>query len=91
MINESHFQIPFNSILFPISTYLVPALRKIRLDVSEVGSWWWGLEMRQLRLRPDTKVVYMFDMETEEHMVLYRRGKVNIKDQYTFNTVISNR
>ena len=47
--------------------------------------------MRQLRLRPNTKAVYMFDMETEEHMVLYRRGKVNMGDQYTFNTVISNR
>ena len=47
--------------------------------------------MRQLRLRPDTKAVYMFDMQTKEHMVLYRRGKVAMSDQYTFNTVISNR
>jgi len=59
--------------------------------MSDVGAWWWGLEMRQLRLRPRVKALYMFDIETEEHMLLYRRGEVNIRDEYTLNTVISDR
>lgn len=84
-------QVPLNSILFPISTYLLASLRRVRLDMSEVGAWWWGLEMRQLRLRPRVKALYMFDTETEEHMLLYRRGEVNIGDEYTLNTVISDR
>ena len=82
-------QVPLNSILFPLSTYLLASLRRVRLDMSE--AWCWGLDMRQLRLRPRVKALYMFDTETEEHMLLYRRGEVSIGDEYTLNSVISDR
>ena len=59
--------------------------------MSEVGSWWFSLEMKQLRLRSNIKAMYLYDLETEEHMVLYRRGMVNICDEYTLNTTISDR
>ena len=50
------FQVPLDSILFPISTYLISVLKKMKVDLSEVGSWWFSFEMRKLRLRQNIKV-----------------------------------
>lgn len=84
-------QIPLNSVLFPLSTYVLATLKRIRLNLSEVGSWWFSLEMRQLRLRRRVKAVYLYDLETSEAMVLYRRGRVTITDEYSLNTTLNNR
>ena len=56
-----------------------------------MGSWWFSLEMRQLRLRRRVKAVYLYDLETSEAMVLYRRGRVTITDEYSLNTTLNNR
>ena len=47
--------------------------------------------MRQLRLRRRVKAVYLYDLETSEAMVLYRRGRVTITDEYSLNTTLNNR
>lgn len=84
-------KVPLDSVLFPISTYLLNVLRKIKIDLSSVGAWWFSLEMRQLRLRDNIKALYLYDLETEEHMILYRKGTVSIADQYCLTTTIDNR
>ena len=82
--------VPLNSVLFPISTYLLNVLKKIKIDLSE-GSWWFSYEMRQLRLRSNIHALYLYDLNTEEHMILYRKGTVSIADQYSLATTIDNR
>ena len=83
-------QVPLDSVLFPISTYLLNVLKKIKIDLSS-GSWWFSLELRQLRLRNKIKALYLYDLHTEEHMILYRKGTVSIADQYCLTTTIDNR
>ena len=83
-------QVPLDSVLFPISTYLLNVLKKIKIDLSS-GSWWFSLELRQLRLRNKIKALYLYDLQTEEHMILYRKGTVSIADQYCLTTTIDNR
>jgi len=84
-------KVPLNSILFPISTYLINVLKKIKLDMNEIGSWWFSLEMRKLRLRQNIKALYLYDLVTEEQMLLYKRGKVTIQDEYILTTTIDSR
>lgn len=84
-------KVPLNSILFPISTYLINVLKKIKLDMNEIGSWWFSLEMRKLRLRQNIKALYLFDLVTEEQMLLYKRGKVSMQDEYILTTTIDSR
>jgi len=84
-------KVPLNSILFPISTYLISVLKKIKLDMNEIGSWWFSLEMRKLRLRQNIKALYLYDLVTEEQMLLYKRGKVTIQDEYILTTTIDSR
>ena len=83
-------QVPLDSVLFPISTYLLNVLKKIKIDLSS-GSWWFSLELRQLRLRNKIKALYLYDLHTEEHMILYRKGVVTISDQYCLTTTLDNR
>ena len=87
---QENGQVPLNSVLFPISTYLLNVLKKIKIDLSE-GSWWFSYEMRQLRLRSNIHALYLYDLQTEEHMILYRKGTVSIADQYSLATTIDNR
>jgi len=84
-------KVPLNSILFPISTYLLNVLKKIKLDMNEIGSWWFSLEMRKLRLRQNIKALYLYDLVTEEQMLLYKRGKVTMQDDYILTTTIDSR
>ena len=37
------------------------------------------------------KALYLYDLETEEHMILYRKGTVTISDQYCLTTTLDNR
>ena len=91
MALRRNVQVPLDSVLFPLSTYLLNVLKKIKIDLSEVGSWWFSLEMRQLRLRNNTKALYLYDLLTEENMILYRKGVVTISDQYCLTTTLDNR
>ena len=89
-LRQENGQIPLNSVLFPISTYLLNVLKKIKIDLSE-GSWWFSYEMRQLRLRSNIHALYLYDLQTEEHMILYRKGTVSMADHYSLATTIDNR
>jgi len=84
-------KVPLDSILFPISTYLISVLKKMKVDLSEVGSWWFSFEMRKLRLRQNIKALYLYDLLTEEQMLLYKRGKVTMQDEYILSTTIDSR
>jgi len=66
-------------------------LKKIKLDMNEIGSWWFSLEMRKLRLRQNIKALYLYDLVTEEQMLLYKRGKVTMQDDYILTTTIDSR
>jgi len=88
---EGNNKVPLNSILFPISTYLINVLKKIKLDMTEIGSWWFSLEMRKLRLRQNIKALYLYDIMTQEQMLLYKRGTVTIQDEYILTTTIDSR
>jgi len=59
--------------------------------MNEIGSWWFSLEMRKLRLRQNIKALYLYDLVTEEQMLLYKRGKVTIQDEYILTTTIDSR
>jgi len=63
----------------------------MKLDLSEVGSWWFNFEMRKLRLRQNIKALYLYDLLTEEQMLLYKRGKVTMQDEYILSTTIDSR
>jgi len=84
-------QIPVDSILFPLSTYLLSALKKIKQELHEVGDWWHGLEMRKLRLRHNIKALYLYDTYTDEQMILYRTGLVTLHDMYTHTCTVQKR
>jgi len=47
--------------------------------------------MRKLRLRQNIKALYLYDLVTEEQMLLYKRGKVTIQDEYILTTTIDSR
>lgn len=59
--------------------------------MNQIGSWWFSLEMRKLRLRQNIKALYLYDLITEEQMLLYKRGKVSIQDEYILTTTIDSR
>jgi len=59
--------------------------------MKEIGSWWFSLEMRKLRLRQNIKALYLYDLVTEEQMLLYKRGQVTMQDEYFHATTIDSR
>jgi len=59
--------------------------------MKEIGSWWFSLEMRKLRLRQNIKALYLYDLVTEEQMLLYKRGQVTMQDEYFLATTIDSR
>jgi len=59
--------------------------------MNEIGSWWFSLEMRKLRLRQNIKALYLYDLVTEEQMLLYKRGTVTMQDEYKLTTTIDSR
>eukprot|EP00091_Calanus_sinicus_P005623 TRINITY_DN16084_c0_g1_i1.p1 TRINITY_DN16084_c0_g1~~TRINITY_DN16084_c0_g1_i1.p1 ORF type:complete len:110 (-),score=10.82 TRINITY_DN16084_c0_g1_i1:85-414(-) len=82
-----------SSELDPFPDFNLPDQRsqEIKLDMNEIGSWWFSLEMRKLRLRQNIKALYLYDLVTEEQMLLYKRGKVTIQDEYILTTTIDSR
>lgn len=102
LLNSWYYQpednkIPPDSVLFPISTYLIKLLNNLAHDISEVGAWcsmpawWYSLEMRKLRLRQNINALYLYDTVTEEQMLLYRPGKVTLDSQYSRTSTIASR
>jgi len=90
-------KIPQDSVLFPISRHLIKLLNNLAQDISEVGAlcsmpaWWYGLEMRQLRLRQNINALYLYDTLTDEQMLLYRPGQVTLDSEYSRTFTIASR
>jgi len=102
LVNNWYFptegeKVPADSILFPLSHYLVQLLTTLAQDLSNMGSWvpmpaWWhGLEMRKLRLRHNIKGLYLYDTHTCDGMVLYQSGQVTMHSTFTPSSTIASR
>jgi len=90
-------EIPTDSVLFPLSTYITGFLATLAADLSQLGawcqmpSWWYNLEMRQLRLRQDIKGLYLYDLHTDEQMLVYKPDTVTMHCEFTKASTIASR
>jgi len=90
-------EIPTDSVLFPLSTYLTGFLATLAADLSQLGAWcqmppwWYNLEMRQLRLRHDIKGLYLYDLHTDEQMLVYKPDTVTMDCEFTKASTIAAR
>lgn len=90
-------KIPPDSVLFPLSRYLVSLVSSLGRQLSSLGTWvalpdWWNsLEMRKLRLRHNIKGLYLYDSQTKEQMLLYKPGTVTMDCHFTRASTIASR
>jgi len=90
-------EIPTDSVLFPLSTYITGFLATLAVDLNQLGawcqmpSWWYNLEMRQLRLRQDIKGLYLYDLHTDEQMLVYKPNTVTMHCEFTKTSTIASR